>query len=73
MPIKDGSILNEEYTEMIEEIFQNLNKAKELYESLPSSIKDEIRKLNKYEETLPYCLGRGIVAVECTKRNFGIK
>jgi hypothetical protein len=73
MPVKDGSMLNEECTKMIEDICQSLNKAKELYESLPSCIKNEIRTLNGFGETLPYCLNKGITAIECAKKNYGIK
>jgi len=41
MPIdhKNKSILNEEYTEIIKQIHAHLKEAKDLYESLPESLK----------------------------------
>ena len=73
MPIKRESILNDECTEAIEEIYQCLNKARELYEALPQCLKNEIRELNGFGETLPYCLNKGVAAVECTKKHYGMR
>lgn len=73
MPIKDGSILSAEYTETIKEIHQNLNKAKELYNSLPPCIINRIRELHELGETLPYCLNKGITAIKDIKEDYGIK
>lgn len=65
--------LDVKYAEAIREISDNLQKSKELYESLPKCIKDEIRKLHGYGETLPYCLNKGVRAINDVKKDFGMK
>ena len=72
MPYEKGSCLAKEYTEVIEQINELINKAKEKYESLPSCIKDAVAQ-KYYGNTLGYYLTNGEISARRFAEEFGIK
>lgn len=74
MPLKKGSCLNEECTEIIEQIHSLLKEAKEKYESLPACIKDVTTGYQRGGgNTLGYLLTNGETAAWCFAKEFGIE
>lgn len=72
MPIRKGSCLAKEYTEVIEQINELIKEAKEKYESLPSCIKDAV--VQKYcGNSLGYYLINGEISARRFAKEFGIE
>lgn len=69
---REGSCLAKEYTEVIEQINELINKAKEKYESLPSCIKDAVAQ-KYYGNTLGYYLTNGEISAIRFAKEFGIE
>lgn len=70
MPYKKGSCLNEEYTELIKEIYKLVKDAAEKFESLPPCIKnlDTGRECDDVKWDLPNTRD----AIWCLAHEFGI-
>lgn len=74
MPIKKGSCLNEEYTEIVTQIHKLLKEAKGKYESLPACIKDvETVHERNSKNSLGWYLINAETSAFCFAEEFGIE
>lgn len=72
MPLKKGSYLNEEYTEMVTQIHSLLKEAKQKYDLLPSCLRDCGDKLGSHKESLAWYLINSESAAFLFAKGFGI-
>ena len=74
MPHKKGSCLNEEYTEIVEQIHTLLKEAKAKYDLLPSCIKDvETEHQRNGDKSLGWYLTNAPSESYCFAKEFGIE
>lgn len=71
MPHREGSCLNEEYTEAVTQIYELMKEAKEKYDALPGCIKGVETRFRG--ESLGYYLINGETSAKCFVEEFGIK
>lgn len=73
MPIQHGSILNEEYTKLVVEIYNLINQAKNKYDELPDCIRNvENAHTRSGGNTLGYYLNNGVSCAKLFALEFGI-
>ena len=63
-----NSYLNDEYTRMVVRIFENIESAKNMYDNLPSIIKQSENELTQFNNTLGTSLRKSGRTRKCNDR-----
>lgn len=72
MPLKKGSCLSEEYTEMLKQLQRHMKEAKKIYDQLPECIAGRMNQIDSYT-TIQSCLVSGSLLVNTVLLDFGIQ
>ncbi len=68
----ENSYLNDELTRMVRRIYENIENAKNMYDNLPSIIKQSANELTQFSNTLGTSLTNALKASKELMNNFGI-
>lgn len=68
----ENSYLNDELTRMVRRIYENIENAKNMYENLPSIVRQNANALSQYENTLSTSLFNAQKSAKELMNNFGI-
>lgn len=67
-----NSYLNDEYTRMVVRIFENIESAKNMYDNLPSIIKQSENELTQFNNTLGTSLTNALKASKELMNSYGM-
>ena len=68
----DNSYLNDELTRMLRRIYENIENAKNMYDNLPSVVRQNANALSQYNNTLSTSLINAEKSAKELMNNFGI-
>ena len=68
----ENSYLNDELTRMVRRIYENIENAKNMYDELPSVIRQNANASSQYSNSLSTCLINAEKSAKELMNNFGI-